>query len=71
MFGSDPWWPAVLLVLAVMFVPLVYLAVLSRRDQPMQRLVALVRALAAVAEAAARGFGYGRGRDPDSPPNIR
>lgn len=71
MFGSDLWWPAALLVLALMFVPLVYLAVLSPRDQPMRRIVAFVGALAAVAEAVGRGFGYTFGRHRDSPPNSR
>jgi len=32
--------------LAVLFVPLVYIAILGRRDEPAQRLVAFLQALA-------------------------
>lgn len=62
MFGSDPSLSTALLALVTQFVPLIYLAVLSPRDQPMKRIEALLQALAAVADAMVRGRGGDRGR---------
>jgi hypothetical protein len=44
---SDSW------DLALLFAPLVYIAILGRRDEPTQRLVALVKSVARVAQAIA------------------
>ncbi|GLV12091.1 MULTISPECIES: hypothetical protein [Mycobacterium] len=44
---SDSW------DLALLFAPLVYIAILGRRDEPAQRLVALVKSVAQVAQAVA------------------
>jgi hypothetical protein len=44
---SDSW------DLALLFAPLVYIAILGRRDEPTQRLVALVKSVAQVAQAIA------------------
>lgn len=44
---SDSWG------LAVLFAPLIYIAILGRRDEPTQRLVALVKAAAQLAKAVA------------------
>jgi hypothetical protein len=39
--------------LAWLFVPLIYIAILGRRDEPTQRLVALVKSVGQVAQAIA------------------
>jgi hypothetical protein len=39
--------------LAALFAPLIYIAILGRRDEPIQRLVALVKAVAQLAKAIA------------------
>lgn len=39
--------------LAVLFAPLIYIAILGRRDEPTQRLVALVKSVAQLAQAIA------------------
>lgn len=45
--NSDSW------DLAVLFAPLIYIAILGRRDEPTQRLVALVKAVGQLAKAIA------------------
>ncbi|BCI84766.1 hypothetical protein ACJH6J_28715 [Mycobacterium sp. SMC-18] len=55
---TDNAWQVVLVVVLVallLFAPLVYAAVLGARDEPTQRLVAFVRALAALVEAFRTG----------------
>lgn len=44
---SDSWG------LAVLFAPLIYIAILGRRDEPTQRLVALVKAVGQLVKAVA------------------
>jgi hypothetical protein len=44
---SDSW------DLALLFAPLVYIAILGRRDEPAQRLVALVQCVGQLAQAIA------------------
>jgi hypothetical protein len=44
---SDTW------DLAWLFAPLIYIAVLGRRDEPTQRLIALVKAVGQLAQAIA------------------
>lgn len=45
--ASDSWG------LAVLFAPLIYIAILGRRDEPTQRLVALVKAFGQLLKAVA------------------
>lgn len=42
-----------------LFAPLVYIAILGRRDEPTQRLVAFVRAVTALVEAVMSAFRSG------------
>ncbi len=48
---SDSW------DLVVLFAPLLYIAILDRRDEPAQRLVAMVNAIAALVHAIADAIG--------------
>lgn len=51
---SDSW------NLALVFAPLVYIAILSRRDEPAQRLVALVQGVAQLVQSVADMIGRRR-----------
>lgn len=46
-------------LVALLFAPLVYIAILGRRDEPTQRLVAFVRAVTALVEAVMSAFRSG------------